>query len=105
MKVSTLQRATFKQWQGGVVPDSTQRPFVLSDSVPGDQKWFLLAASLRDTFPSNDAMWLFALAPLYSALFNPLAIVAQFNTPPVRGAVQLSLGGLSANTTEQRNDA
>jgi len=100
MKAAIFQRAEYREWRGPIVPDSTQRPYAFSDRVPKDKIWVVLAVSAKDNFPSNEAVWLYAVPPQASnaqSIFSPIKIANQSNVPPLLAGVQLSKGGLSTS--------
>ncbi len=111
MRASLLQRAEYKEWSGPQSPDSTTIPYAFSERVPHDKCWLVLSASGRTFNSSREALWLYAIAPpasyasngfsppLRPDIFGP-SIVSQFNTPPIKGATQLSPGGVTINSNE-----
>src|SRR5579859_1817041 len=102
MRASLLRNVEYKTWKGATVPDSTKRPFVISEPVPKGRIWIVLGVSGADNFPGNEALWLLTLPPpaSYGGGIFGATIASQVNTPPLSQAAQVSLGGQNLTTQQ-----
>jgi hypothetical protein len=112
MNACLIAQAEYRQWRGPSVPSAIYRPYAVSERVPDDKVWIVLAASLVvDTFPNNQVPSLYAVPPpaSYLSRFNAAPIEdgifsdnpgVEHNIPPLKGGVLLSRGGVAATTKE-----
>ena len=113
MRVSVLQRLRWAQWTGPGGDDSTWTPFVLTEPVPDDEYWRVLAASITDPKGlSNQSAYLFAvpapLAQFYSGQNTKLFLLtdkppyapSNHDGLPQGAGVMFGQGGVKFNNNE-----
>lgn len=85
MKASVLQRMRWAQWFGPNGSNSLFTPYALSQPVPGDEYWRVLAVSITDPAGlSNQTAFLYALPGPIAEFFSGNNIILPYLTdnPP-----------------------